>query len=312
MVPSSECEMIRPDSTANSELRMGVLYALLAYGAWGLVAIYFHAVREVPAHEVLLHRIVWALAILLAWLGSRGKLMTIRRALSDRRVLLSLVGSTVLIGLNWYTFTWAAANEYLLQASLGYFINPLLSILLGLVFLRERLTRMQTVAVLLALAGVVALTMHRGSLPVIALVLACSFGLYGLLRKICRVDAATGLAIETSFLFPFAAGYMIYLIVQRSGHFTTISWRADLMLMFAGVVTALPLVWFANAARRLPLRTLGFLQYIAPSGQFLLAVWAFGEKFGVAELISFGCIWVALGIYSTDTILRARAAVVRA
>ncbi len=281
--------------------RIGVMYGLAAYGWWGLVPIYFKAVARFPAVEVLGHRIVWSVVLLAILMRLYGRWHAAMDVLRSPRTVVTLCGTTLLLAVNWFTFIWAVAHDELLEASLGYYINPLLSVLLGFVFLRERLRPWQMFGVALAAVGVTYLTVSYGRVPYIALVLAVTFGFYGLLRKTAKVDALVGLTVETVLIVPFALAYLIYLGVTGAGSFAVESWSTDLLLAAAGVVTALPLLWFAHAVRRLRLSTLGFLQYIAPSGQFLLAVAVFGENFTLAHMITFGCIWIALVIYSIDT-----------
>jgi len=291
-----------------ASVQAGVLYGVAAYLAWGFVALYFKAVAHVVPLEVLAHRIVWSLALLAVVLTAQGRWGAAWRATRSRPVLLALGGSTLLIAFNWLVFIWCVAGGRVLEASLGYYINPLVNILLGFVFLGERLRRMQLVAVALAFVGVAYLTVQFGSLPWLGLALAFSFGFYGLLRKVAPVDAFTGLTVETSLLAPLALGYLLCLGASGSGVFGVVSRGQDALLAASGLVTAIPLLCFAAAARRLRLSTVGFLQYIAPTGQFLLAVIAFGEPFGRAHWISFGCIWTALAIYTTDALLRRPAA----
>jgi chloramphenicol-sensitive protein RarD len=287
--------------------RAGVVYAVAAYGWWGLVPIYFKAVAHLPPAEVLAHRIVWSVVLLAVLMRVYRRWVDGWTALRDRKTLLTLCGTTLLLALNWFTFIWAVAHEQVLEASLGYFINPLFTVLLGFVFLRERLRRWQTASVALATVGVTYLTVAYGHMPVVALLLAGTFGFYGLLRKTAKVDALVGLTVETMLIGPVALGYLIYLGAEGSGYFGAVSRGMDALLAFAGVVTALPLLWFAHAARRLRLSTVGFLQYIAPTMQLLIAVVAFGEPFTGDHLISFGCIWTALLIYSIDTARSTRA-----
>jgi chloramphenicol-sensitive protein RarD len=294
------------ETSERSVARAGVMYGLAAYAWWGLVPIYFKAVAHVPAMEVLAHRIVWSVVLLAVLMRVYGRWRAAIESLRTRQTVITLCGTTLLLAVNWFTFIWAVAHEEVLQASLGYFINPLLNVLLGFVFLRERLRRWQTFSVALAAAGVTYLTISYGQMPYIALILATTFGFYGLLRKTAKVDALVGLTVETMLIGPFALAYLIYLGVGGVGLFGTVSLTTDGLLALAGVVTAVPLLWFANAARRLRLSTLGFLQYIAPSGHFLLAVVAYGEAFTVTHLITFTCIWIALAIYSIDTARAAR------
>jgi len=296
---------------AQPAARAGVLYAVGAYGLWGVFPIYFKVVRHVPALEVLAHRIIWSLALLLVLIAARHDWPALRAALRQRRTFITLLATTLLIAANWLLFIWAVAHDYVLQASLGYFINPLVNVLLGFVFLRERLRRWQTVAVILAASGVGYMTVAGGCFPGMALFLAGSFGFYGLLRKVANVEALIGLTIETGLLTPPALAFLSYRMVVGQAVFGS---RLDmsLILLLAGVITATPLLWFSQAARRLRLATLGFIQYLSPTGHFVLAVVAFGEPFTSAHLVTFGCIWVALAIYTIDTARAARPSAVSA
>lgn len=292
--------------THDRETRAGVAYGLAAYTAWGFIALYFKAVAHVAPLEVLAHRIVWSLVLLLILLGVRRRLGLVIGALRVGRTAAALGATTVLIALNWYVFIWAVANGHVLQASLGYFINPLVNVMLGRLFLGERLRRAQAFSVLLALAGVAWLTWQLGRVPVISLTLAFSFGFYGLLRKRVDADATTGLAAETLLLTPVALIYLLRMEGAGTLAFTHVDPRTDLLLPLGGVVTAVPLIWFANAARRLRYSTVGFLQYIAPSLQFLLAVAAFGEPFSRDHMIAFAFIWTALAVFTRDAFLASR------
>jgi chloramphenicol-sensitive protein RarD len=278
----------------------GVLYGLAAYLWWGLCPLYFKAVAHVPAWEVLAHRIIWSVVLLGVLLVRRGDLRTTWRAAKDRRLLLSLSATALLVGGNWFVFIWAVAHERLIEASLGYFINPLVNVALGMLFLHEQLRRLQWISLGLALAGVVLLGVMTGGVPMISLALAFSFGLYGLLRKTAPIGGMAGLAIETTLLAPAALAALAWwhgheiLVFGHRGPGT------DLLLAASGLITALPLIWFANAARRLRYTTMGFLHYSTPTLQFLLAVGVFGEPFGRLQLLSFILIWCALGLFSLD------------
>lgn len=285
---------------------MGLAYGLAAYTAWALVVVYFKAVAHVPALEVLAHRVVWSTVLLFGLLAWRRQWPSMRAVWRRPRVLRTLAATTLLIGANWFVFIWAVGHGRVLQSSLGYYINPLVNVLLGVVFLRERLGRLERASVLLAAAGVVYLTVSYGQLPWVALTLALSFGLYGLLRKTVQAGPLVGLAIETTLLTPAALAYLAYTAVVGANAFAAGSAMTDLLLILAGIITAVPLLWFANAARRLRLATVGLLQYVAPTGQFLLAVLVFGEPFGRHHLIAFACIWTALVLYSAAA-LRTRA-----
>jgi chloramphenicol-sensitive protein RarD len=300
------CHDGETSSHAARGAQLGVAYGVAAYAWWGLCPIYFKAVASVPALQVLAHRIVWSVLLLLLLTVVQRRWQPVRAVCRDRRTLLRLCVTTLLIANNWGLFIWAVAHDHLLQASFGYFINPLVNVLLGFVFLRERLRRMQTLAVLLAAIGVAYLIFAYGQFPWIALVLALSFAFYGLLRKTARADALVGLTVETALLTPVALAFLLFEGLRGAGAFGVISRQMDLLLASAGIITAVPLLWFAAAAKRLWYSTLGILQYLAPTGQFLLAVLAYGEPFTRDHLISFSLIWTALIIYSVDTALLPR------
>jgi chloramphenicol-sensitive protein RarD len=296
------------DGTAARErVRAGVLYGVAAYGLWGVFPLYFRAIRQVPPLEIVCHRVIWSLAFLLVLMSLRGGWRATRAALRSRRNVVTLGATTLLIAGNWLVFIWAVAHDHVLEASLGYFINPLVNVLLGFVFLRERLRRWQLVSVGLAAAGVAYLTLAGGHLPGVALFLAGTFASYGLLRKIAQVDALVGLTVETALLAPLALAYLAYQVARGTISFGHGAPRVDGLLLLAGVVTAIPLLWFTEAARRLRLTTMGFLQYMTPTGHFLLAVLVFGETFRWAQGVAFACIWAALAMYSIEAATRARA-----
>ena len=296
-----------PASSANAThaTRTGTLFALSAFLIWSGFPLYFKLVASIPASEVLGHRIVWSLLFVALLLALRGHWQGVREALTTPRLRRRLALSALLVSVNWLVFIWAIANDHVLDASLGYFINPLVNVVLGVLLLGERLRRMQWLTVLLALAGVGNLVWHHGTLPWIALALAFSFGSYGLVRKQTPTDALSALFVETLLLAPLAVGYLVVLDLNGHGHFLRGPATTDGLLLLAGVLTALPLLLFGGAARRLQLSTLGLLQYTVPTGHFLLAVFVFGELFTTAHAITFGAIWLALALYSTD-MLRAR------
>jgi len=289
---------------SRDDFRRGVTYGVAAYGMWGLIPIYFKALAGVPALEVLAHRIVWSVVLLVPLVLVRGQWPELRRAISGRKTRATLILTTVLIAVNWYLFIWAVEHHRVLEASLGYFINPLINVVLGMVFLGEKLSRPAAAAVVLAVIGVSVQVVMVGQLPWIALALAFSFGLYGLLRKTAAVGAVVGLAVETSMLMLPAAAYLVW--ARRTGglYLGSGDLSTDVLLVLAGAVTAAPLLCFTSAARLLPLTTLGFLQYLAPSGQFLLAVLAYGEVLNPGRIITFICIWLALGIFTADQFRR--------
>ena len=295
------------DVPSAGSVRAGVAYGVAAYLWWGVVTVvYFKVIREAPPPEMLAHRIVWSVCLLAVLMRIYRRWDVAFEAARDRRTVVMLLGSTTLITVNWFVFIISVVTDRVLEASLGYFINPLFSVLLGVVFLKERLRRWQMVSVLLAGAGVVYLTVQHGKVPWIALVLAVSFGLYGLLRKTSRVDSLVGLTMEVTLLLPLAFGYLVYLLIDGTLYFGSGTRSMDVLLILGGVVTAVPLLWFANAARRLRLATVGFLQYIAPTMQLLAGIY-YGESFTRVHAISFGLIWTALLIYSIDAVRASRA-----
>jgi chloramphenicol-sensitive protein RarD len=288
-----------------TEHRRGLLYGLAAYGLWGVVPVFWKQLAHVGPLEQLGHRVVWdfvVLAALVALTGQRAALVT---ALRDRRVVLTMAASGALLAINWGVFVYAVATHQLLDASVGYFMNPLVSVALGTLVLGERLLRLQWLAIALAMVGVALITWRAGRLPWIAVAVSITFGCYGLVRKLARVDTLVGSTIETGLVLPLALGYFAWHGGARLA-FLGIDRTTDLLLVATGVVTAGPLLLFTAAARRLPLATIGFLQYLAPSGQFLLAVFAYGEPFAAEQLAAFACIWVALAVFSID-LVRTRA-----
>jgi chloramphenicol-sensitive protein RarD len=286
------------------ESRSGVFFALAAFTSWGLLPVYWKFLAGIPAHEILMHRLLWTgvfAALLVAVVSHASE---VRAILRKPRYVLALTVSSLLLAGNWLTFIWAVNRGEIVATSLGYFLNPIVSVALGVLVLREKLRPLQLVAVGLAATGVVAFGVLRGELPWIALVLAVSFALYGLIRKAVPVAAIAGLAVEAGIVAPFAA----LAIVWREGHgvgaFTnaaTLGAQQPMLLIASGVVTALPLIWFASAARRLRLATVGILQYIAPSIALAIAVLFYGEPFTRAHAVAFGCIWSALALYSLET-----------
>lgn len=286
---------------ARQTLGTGVAYALACYGFWGLNPLYFKLVAAVPALEVVAHRTVWTVLLLALLMTAGRRWPAVIEALRSPRTRLLLALSTLVMTCNWLVYIWAINVERVLETSLGYYINPLFSVLLGVVVLRERLAPLQALAVLLAGLGVLNLALGGddlpGGLPWVAVTLALTFGLYGLIRKTVRIGPAEGLLVETTLILPFALGYLIYLAASGAGSFAAVDRETDLLLLASGPVTMLPLVWFAAAARRLPLSLVGFFQYIAPTGHFLLAVFAFGEPFTRTHLVTFVLIWTAVALF---------------
>ncbi len=283
------------------QLRIGLAYGLGAYLSWGFVPIYFKLLQHVPAIVVVAHRVAWSLLLLAAIIAWQRRWGEMNAALRSKRMLLMLGCTTLLIATNWITFIWAVSHERVMQASLGYYINPLFSVLLGMLLLRERMRRWQFVSLALATAGVVNLVLTGGEFPWIALILAVSFGLYGLLRKIAPVAPLVGLMVETGLLMPIALA-VIFMGINGQGAAMALNIPTHVLLIFAGVITTFPLLWFAAAAQRLRLSTMGFLQYIAPTCQFLLAVLLYREPFTTPHAITFIFIWTALAIFTLDSV----------
>ncbi len=291
-------------------MHIGLVYATLAYIAWGLLPLFFKQLSHVGALEVVLHRTVWALVFLLGVLWVLRRWAWLAEVLRRPRVLVAFVLSASLLAANWLVFVWAIQNAHMLDASLGYFILPLVNVVLGFVFLHERLRIGQWLAVCVAAAGVLWLTLQTGHLPWIALVLAATFGFYGLLRKVASLGALEGLTLETLLLAPVALGVLVWGAWQGDGAvvrafsgtasanhepLATLGW-----LLLAGPLTAVPLLLFAAGARRISLATLGILQYISPSLQLALGVCLYGEPFATSRALGFGLIWAALLVYSAE------------
>jgi chloramphenicol-sensitive protein RarD len=292
---------------ARREGMVGAIYATAAFGFWGLAPIYWRATGFVPPLEMVAHRVLWAMPVMMMLVAWRGRMGEVGAALRDPRHRTLLATTALLISLNWLVFVWAVTTGHVLESSLGYFMNPLVNVALGYVFLGERLRRLQAVAVGLAAAGVLWLAASHPDGLWSALFLAVSFALYGLLRKRAGVDALVGLSIETVFLAPIAAVYVAVLFARGESASLSRGAGGATLVFLAGLVTTLPLLWFANAARRLRFGTLGFFQYLAPTGQFFLAVFAYGETFTVSHAVTFGLIWIAIALYLVEAVRTARA-----
>lgn len=283
----------------------GLAFGIGSYTLWGVLPLYIHLLKGVPALQVLAHRVLWSLALLLVLIFVLRRAKGIIAAARGRTLLL-LVGSALMIAINWIVYIWAVQNDHVLEASLGYFINPLVNVALGFAFLGERLRRLQGVAIAIAAAGVIVLAVSGGGALWLSLLLALSFGLYGLLRKVAAIDALGGLTVETLLLAPFSVALLLHAGQTGTAAFGQ-SDHLDMLLALAGVVTALPLLLFAAAARRLPLATLGLLQYIAPTLQFAEAVLIFGEPMHTVHIVTFALIWIGCALYAFDAIRAARA-----
>lgn len=293
------------DNRSNQErATAGLLFGLGAYSIWGLLPIFMKLLTAVPAVEILVHRVIWS-ALLLALIvtGARGW-RQVAATFRSLRLLGTLAVTALLIGGNWLLYIWAVNNGHVLETSLGYFINPLLNVALGVIVLRERLGRAQVAAVALAAAGVLYLGIAQGGVPWISLTLAVSFSLYGLFRKMAPVDPLTGLFVETLLLAPASLGVVFH--IGAGNHFGQDA-QLSLLLVAAGVLTAVPLLLFAAAGKRLRFTTLGLLQYLAPSMLFLLAVLVYHEPLTHAHLVAFVLIWIGLAIFATDALRAERA-----
>jgi chloramphenicol-sensitive protein RarD len=300
-----------PSSTSDpraaaARTRTGLGAAVAAFVIWGFLPLYFLPLRAVPATQFLAHRIAWCCLLVCVWLGLRGKLREVRTALANRTSRLRLCASAACISINWLLYIWAVTHGHVLDASLGYFINPLLSVVLGVVVLGERLNPVQKLAVGVAATGVLFLAVVAGRPPWIALTLATSFALYGMIRKVVAVGSITGLATETLLLAPLGVGYLVAVEWHGTGALGHSSPLVNTMLVASGLVTAVPLVLFAYGARRIPLSTIGLTQYIAPTLQFLMGVLVFHEPFTASRAVGFAIIWSALVLYAGDGLWRSR------
>lgn len=284
-------------------MNKGTLVALSAYFAWGLLPIYWKTIEHVPPLEILGHRVIWSLAVVLGLLAIQKNWGWLRRVAARPALAAPLIGTAALLSVNWFTYLWANNNGHIVETSLGYFINPLVNVLLGVVFLRERLRGWQTVAISLAFTGVAYLTFTYGRPPWIALTLALSFGFYGLIRKTTALGSVEGFTVETAVMFVPSLAFLTYLAMTGRSAFGQADATTNLLLAFAGVATAIPLVLFAYGARRVTLTTLGIVQYVAPTLQFLIGVLVYGESFSRSRLIGFSLIWAALVLYAIEGLL---------
>ncbi len=305
-VPQATAATREAASSAPRVDMRGLAYAFGSFGLWGLSPAYWKLLVHVAPFEILAHRVVWSVLFVGALMARGARFRDLLEALRERRVLLALIATSLLISVNWITFIWAVAVGRVLETSLGYFMNPLVSVALGFLVLGERLNRAQWAAVLLAGAGVINLTWAMGVPPWLSLMLAVSFGIYGLVRKVIPVGALEGLFAETMVILPIAVGFLVWLAFHGGGAFASGDWGTMALLVFAGPVTAIPLLLFALAARRLRLSTLGLTQYSAPTIHFILAVWAFGEAITRAHLIAFNLIWTGLAVFTADSFRRGR------
>ena len=286
--------------------RQGVIFAFIAYLIWGIAPAYFKLIKEVPADEILTHRVIWSFFFMLVLLSVSRSWGDVRRVLAQPKKVGMLLITALFIGGNWLIFIWAINNNHILEASLGYFISPLVNVVLGMLFLRERFRSLQWLAVVLAFAGVLIQVWMFGSVPIIGLGLSLTFAFYGLLRKKIGVDSQTGMLIETLWLLPLAGVYLFFIANSPTSNLSANPWSLDLLLMAAGIITTIPLLFFTAAAARLKLSTLGFFQYLGPTLMFLLAVTFYGEVPGKDKMVTFGFIWVALAVFIVDALYTQR------
>ncbi len=281
-----------------SNQSIGVWYAILAFLTWGAFPIFWKTLNSVPALEILAHRILWSFVIVTLIVISSGQWQELKRVLSNRSSWIPALISSVLISANWFIYIWAVNANHILETSLGYYINPLLSIFLGMIVLKEKLNFWQLMALFFAFIGVVVSTVQFGQVPWVALSLAITFGLYGLSKKLTKFQVNIGLFMETLFVMPIAISYLVYLQMKGIGSFGVVSLQMNVLFLLSGIITLLPLIWFALATKHANLSTIGFIQYMTPTMTLLLGVFIYGEAFSKLHLISFSFIWFALLLYS--------------
>ena len=291
-------------------MNRGIFYALAAYLLWGIFPIYWKLIQNIPALEIIAHRIVWAFLFVFLIIIFKKEWGDIKNSIRNRSIFLTFLATGALLFVNWLVYVWAVNSGYIVDTSLGYFINPLVNVVLGVIFLGERLRKQQWLSVGIAAIGVLYLTISYGVIPWIGLTLAFSFGTYGLLKKTAPLNSIHGFTLETGFLFIPAILYLLLLEFSGRGSFPNGSGVETLLLVLTGIATGLPLLLFGSAARLVPLSTLGFVQYLAPSMQFLIGIFIYGEVFSVNRMIGFGLIWIALIVYSFDSVKANRHAAV--
>lgn len=286
----------------DKERALGVASAVGAYTLWGFLPIYWKFIKEVPALEILAHRFIWSLFFMVFILIAASRIRMFRQEtreiFSDTRKIFGVFAAAVVITINWLIYIWAVNDNRIVETSLGYYINPLINVLFGVVILKERLSFWQTLSVLLAAAGVLNLTVKFGALPWVALSLAVAFALYGLCKKLLNIGAITSITLETLIMSPLALGYLAFLQRQDAGSFSLNTPVLTGLLIGSGVVTAIPMVLFSNGAIRLPLSVIGFIQYLSPTIALFVGIFLYGEPFSLAHLFSFGLIWLALVVFS--------------
>jgi chloramphenicol-sensitive protein RarD len=284
---------------------LGIIYTMGAYILWGILPIYWKWIDEVPALEILAHRVIWSfIFVLLIVVVLKRKILKnfFQVQMSQKKTWLGLFLASLFISINWFTYIYAVNTNHIVEASLGYYINPLIAVLLGVFVLREKVNKMQAISFIIAGIGVLYMTISVGKIPWISLILALSFGFYGLSKKLIKVDSILGLLLETLFILPFALLFLAYLDLNNQHTFSTGSLTIDLLLIGSGVATAIPLLWFGIGAQKIPLYLVGFLQYISPTISLILGVVMYGETFTTDHLVTFACIWIAIAMFSVANI----------
>src|SRR3954452_10684287 len=283
----------------------GIIYTAGAYLLWGILPIYWKFIDEVPALEILAHRVIWSfIFVLIIVVLLKRKILKnfFQVQMSQKKTWLGLFLASLFISINWFTYIYAVNTNHIVEASLGYYINPLIAVLLGVFVLREKVNKMQAISFIIAGIGVLYMTISVGKIPWISLILALSFGFYGLSKKLIKVDSILGLLLETLFILPFALLFLAYLDLNNQHTFSTGSLTTDLLLIGSGVATAIPLLWFGIGAQKIPLYLVGFLQYISPTISLILGVVMYGETFTTDHLVTFACIWIAIAMFSVANI----------
>ena len=288
-----------------SENATGIIYTAGAYLLWGILPIYWKFINEVPALEILAHRVIWSfifVLIIVVFLKRKILKNFFQVQMSQKKTWLGLFLASLFISINWFTYIYAVNTNHIVEASLGYYVNPLVAVLLGVFVLREKVNKLQAISFVIAGIGVIYMTVSVGKLPWISLILALSFGFYGLSKKLIKVDSILGLLLETLFVLPFALLFLAYLGVNDQQSFSTGSIKNDLFLLGSGIATALPLLWFGIGAQKIPLYMVGFLQYISPTISLILGVLMYGESFTKDHVVTFACIWIAIALFTISNI----------
>lgn len=296
-------------SKKGDERISGLIYGISAYLFWGFLPIYWKALQSVPPFGVLVHRIIWSFAFLVLLFSVQGKWIELKSVLSDRKNLIMLATSSMLLFCNWFVYIWALLNDHVIETSLGYFICPLISVLIGMIILKERLNRWQLIAIALAFLGMLNSVMGFGQFPWIALLIALTFSFYSLMRKTVRATPLVGLGIEMGILAPLALGFLIYLDIAQTGSFAKASSITNYLLVGTGVVSVLPLMWMTKGLKRLRMSTMGLLLYLLPTGHLILGIFVYKEPFNLSHFISFVLIWSAIVLYSINSIYGNRIAI---